>query len=95
MIPRDQNQTSKDLRSMFDDACTVGRMGEVKKAKTLKGLKDTYLDFFISNISAITSSIRGNRNMRQAAINQYREKIPSQYPLSPVWRIKGLICYGP
>jgi hypothetical protein len=85
---RDRDKTLESLKTMFDDACQIGRMGEVRKAKTQKGLKNTFMDFFIEKISSLSSTMRGSYAQKQQAINEMRNKFGSRYPVSPIWHIK-------
>jgi hypothetical protein len=82
-----KEQTKDDLRSLFILSHSVGNLSSIQKEKTEKGLKDTYLDYFLDKISSSYANVRGLVH-KQQALDQILLSIPSE-PYSPVWRIKG------
>ncbi|KAI0311059.1 hypothetical protein OF83DRAFT_1177947 [Amylostereum chailletii] len=86
---RTKDETLQDLRTMFTDACTLGKMTQVGKLKTERGVKDTFLEHFLDKVSNFSKRLKGKTADKQNTINEYIQELP-EFPVSPVWRIKSL-----
>ncbi|KAI0039203.1 hypothetical protein FA95DRAFT_1504515 [Auriscalpium vulgare] len=84
---RSKDESEAALKSIFENAITVGQMTEVKKQKTAHGLKDTFQEHFIDRVAALSKKFRGSRAEKQIAVNKLVDTFPEN-TVSPVWRIK-------
>lgn len=82
------------LKEQFSAASRVGGMAEVKRLKTMSGLKDTFQDFFIGRLFDASRKKGRSKEQKQQDMSRLQEGFPT-ITLSPVWRIRGMISPFP
>jgi len=85
--PRHKEETTAQLKSMFEEAATLDTKTKVQNMRTASGVKDTYQMFFLDKLFKSYQKKRG-REPKQAALDKELESLPDIIT-SPVWRIKG------
>ncbi|KAJ7885666.1 hypothetical protein B0H14DRAFT_3431620 [Mycena olivaceomarginata] len=85
---RTKEETTKKLRTYFDEAATLNTKTKVKNMRTASGIKDTFQMVFLEKLFNSYKNKRGKEE-RQAALDAQRQKLPKDIT-SPVWRIQGL-----
>lgn len=73
---------------MFLEASNYGTNAAYKRQKTSSGIKDNFLEYFVSKLH----TIRGTGALREEAYARALEEIPS-FPYSPIWRVKGILLF--
>ena len=85
--PRRKEETTAQLRSMFEQASTIDTKTKVQNMRTQSGVKDTYQMFFLDKLFKSYKKKRGQES-KQAALDREIESLPDNIT-SPVWRIEG------
>jgi hypothetical protein len=85
---RTKEETTKKLRTYFDEAATLNTKTKVKNMRTASGIKDTFQMVFLEKLFNSYKNKRGKEE-RQAALDAQRQKLPKDIT-SPVWRIQGI-----
>ncbi|KAI5983992.1 hypothetical protein F5J12DRAFT_899413 [Pisolithus orientalis] len=88
--PCTQQHMVEKLCSMFHEVTSsMGKTGHVKM-KTDMGIKDTYMDVFITQILKHVKGIHVGTDGFTEAVNAISQGRSVEEFMSPVWRIKGL-----
>lgn len=74
---------------MFKESCSVGGAGRAKKKKTEYGVKDTFQEFFLDQITTFAARLRGPRQEKQEVLDMFVETEIPKDTQSPVYRILG------
>jgi len=85
-VLRTRGNTLSELRAIVDEA---GLVGNLTKVKTITGLKDTFLEVFLTRMHHSYKEKTGKIE-KQRALADFRATLPTNI-LSPVWRIRGKI----
>jgi hypothetical protein len=85
--PRRKEETTAQLKSMFEEASTLDSKTKVQNMCTESGIKDTHQMFFLEKLFKSYKGKRG-RESKQAALDVELGSLPDII-ISPVWRIKG------
>lgn len=85
--PRRKEETTAQLRSMFEQASTIDTKTKVQNMRTQSGVKDTYQMFFLDKLFKSYKKKRGQES-KQAALDREIESLPDNIT-SPVWRMEG------
>jgi hypothetical protein len=87
--PRCKEETTAQLKSMFEEASTLDSKTKVQSMRTESGIKDTHQMFFLEKLFKSYKGKRG-RESKQAALDTVIDSLPDIIT-SPVWRIKGAV----
>jgi hypothetical protein len=87
--PRRKEETTAQLKSMFEEASTLDSKTKVQSMRTESGIKDTHQMFFLEKLFKSYKGKRG-RESKQAALDTELGSLPDIIT-SPVWRIKGAV----
>src|SRR5258708_3591710 len=97
--PCRKEETTAQLKSMFEEASTLDSKTKVQSMCTESGIKDTHQMFFLEKLFKSYKGKRG-RESKQATLDMELGSLPDIIT-SPVWRIKHTfqwnlpVPYGP
>ncbi|KAJ6574068.1 hypothetical protein B0H19DRAFT_1208170 [Mycena capillaripes] len=82
---RTKEETTKQLKTYFDEASTLNTKTKVKSMRTASGIKDTFQMVFLENLFNSYKNTRG-KTARQAALDAQRRKLPKNIT-SPILHV--------
>ncbi|EIM81338.1 uncharacterized protein STEHIDRAFT_66542 [Stereum hirsutum FP-91666 SS1] len=88
---RTRAKTLQELRGQLQTAENVGGFTAIKNRRTNTGVKDTHLEFFMTQLTDISKSRKIPRSEKEGRINTLLASFPDDdHKLSPVWLLKGV-----
>ncbi|TRM65621.1 hypothetical protein BD626DRAFT_628781 [Schizophyllum amplum] len=85
--PRTRTESLDILRSQFNTALNIGGKAEYERQRTVKGIKDTFMEHFLKRLFDVNKRGGGSATVKAKTMERIKREIPSS-PYSPVWRIR-------